>query len=147
MSKEYMILRITLFVSVLAFNPVAAETLKHITNIQTQQETRVSTGIANILYKRGLDKDVAEELSQNLVAEDEELFTLMLENILHGCKNINKDALLTYLSNEALFRKSVDLQSYDQLVAMISKVKQKALDADTLKALQSVTKQNRQLIA
>jgi hypothetical protein len=146
MSKEN-ILRITLFISVLAFNPVVAETLKSTTNIQTQQETRVSTSIANILHKRGLDEDAAEELSQNFVSEDEELFARMLENLLRGCKSINKEELLTYLSNEALFRKSVNLESYDTLVSMASKIKQKALDEVTLKELQSVAKQNRQLLA
>ena len=146
MSKEN-ILRITLFVSVLAFNPVAAETLKPVTNIQTQKQTSVSTSIANILHKRGLDEDAAEELSQNFVADDEELFARMLENLLNGCKSITKDELLTYLSNEALFRKSIDLESYDQLVAMVSKVKEKALEEVTLKELQIVAKQNRQLLA
>ena len=146
MSKEN-ILRITLFVSVLAFNPVVAETVKNTTNIQTQQETRVSTSIANILHKRGLDEDAAEELSQNFVAEDEELFACMLENLLSGCKSISKNDVLAYLSNEALFRKNVDLESYDTLVSMASKIKQKALDKATLKELQTVAKQNRQLLA
>jgi len=146
MSKEY-ILRITLFVSVLAFNPAVAKTLKNTTNIQTQQDTRVSTSIANILHKRGLDEDVAEELSQNFVAEDEALFTAMVENLLQGCKSISKEALLTYLSDEALFRKSVDLKSYDTLVGLASKIQQKALDKVTLKKLQNVAKENRQLVA
>jgi len=146
MSKEN-ILRITLFVSVLAFNPVVAETVKNTTNIQTQQETRVSTSIANILHKRGLDEDAAEEISQNFVADDEELFTQMLENLLNGCKSMRKEEVLTFLSNEALFRKSVDLESYDTLVSMASKIKQKSLDNVTLKELQSVAKQNRQLLA
>jgi len=147
MSKEN-ILSITLFVSVLVFNPAVAETLKPTTNnIKTKQETRVSTSISNILHKRGLDEDAAEELSQNLMPEDEELFTQMLENLLNGCKGMNKDEVLAYLSNEALFRKSVDLESYDTLVSIVSKIKQKSLDAMTLKELQSVAKQNRQLKA
>jgi len=146
MSKEN-ILRITLFVSVLAFNPVVAETFKNTTNIQTQKETRVSTSIANILHKRGLDEDAAEEISQNFMSDDEELFTQMLENLLNGCKSIHKEEVLTFLSNEALFRKNVDLKSYDTLVSMVSKIKQKSLDAVILKELQSVAKQNRELLA
>jgi len=146
MSKEN-ILRISLFVSVLAFNPVVAETVKPTSNIQNQQETRVSTSIANILHKRGLDEDAAEKLSQNIVADDEELFTHMMENVLNGCKSISKEALLAYLGNEALFRKSVSLENYDHLVAMVNKIKQKPLDKTTLKELQNIAKQNRQLLA
>jgi len=146
MSKEN-ILRITLFVSVLVLNPVAAKTLKLSSTIQTQQETRVSTSIANILYKRGLDEDVAKELSKNLMAEDEELFARMLENLLNGCKSISKEEVFTFLSNEALFRKRVDLKSYDHLVAMAHSVQQKVLDKTTLQQLQNIAKQNRQLKA
>jgi len=79
--------------------------------------------------------------------DDEELFTQMLENLLNGCKSMRKEEVLTFLSNEALFRKSVDLESYDTLVSMASKIKQKSLDNVTLKELQSVAKQNRQLLA
>ncbi len=146
MSKEN-ILRITLFVSVLAFNPAVAETFKPTTNIQTQQQTRVSTSIANILHKRGLDEDAAEMISQNFVAEDEDLFARMMENLLDGCKSISKEEVLKYLSNEALFRKSVTLESYDTLLSMVSSIKQKTLDAKTRAELQSVAKQNRQLLA
>ena len=146
MSKEN-ILRITLFVSVLALNPAVAERLKLTTNIQTQQETRVTTSIAKILHKRGLDEDAAKALSQNLVSEDEELFARMLENLLNGCKNISKDEVLAYLSNEALFRKNVDLKNYDHLVALASSVKQIALDETILQQLQQVVKQNRELKA
>ncbi|HFQ61787.1 MAG TPA: hypothetical protein ENK39_05755 [Epsilonproteobacteria bacterium] len=146
MSKENL-LRISLFVSVLVFNPVVAETLKPIANVQTQQETRVSTSIAKVLHKRGLDEDAAKKISQEFVADDEELFASMIENLLNGCKDISKDELLTYLSNEALFRKSVNFESYDQLVAMTSKIKQKALDEVTLRELQMIAKENRQLLA
>lgn len=146
MSKEN-ILRITLFVSVLVFNPAVAETLKPNTDIQTQQEFRVLTSIADILHKRGLDADVAKTLSQNFMAKDEELFTHMMKNLLHGCKSITEDKLLAYMSNEALFRKSLKLESYDQLVGMVSKIQNKSLDPLTLEALQTVAKQNTQLIA
>jgi len=146
MNKEN-ILRISLFVSVLAFNPVVAEVVKPVSNIQTQQETRVTTSIASLLHKRGIDADVAEELSKNVVPDDEDLFALMIDNLLNECKSISKDQLLAYLSSEALFRKSVSLDSYDHLVAMINKIKQKVLDKTTLKELQTVAKQNRQLLA
>ena len=146
MSKEN-ILRITLFVSVLAFNPAVAQTLKPHTDIQKQQETRVLISIADILHKRGLDADAAEALSQNFIPKDEELFTRMMKNLLNGCKSITEDGLLAYLSNEALFRKSVKLESYDQLVGIVSKIQNKSLDPLTLKALQAVAKKNTHLLA
>ncbi len=146
MSKEN-ILRITLFVSVLAFNPLVAETLKIPANIQTQQTNSIASGIANILHKRGIDEDAAEEISREFVAEDEALFARMMDNLLSGCKSINKEELLTYLSKEALFRNSVQLHDYDTLVAMVAAIREKALDEVTLSELQMIAKENRQLLA
>ncbi|SFV61091.1 hypothetical protein MNB_SV-8-498 [hydrothermal vent metagenome] len=146
MSKEN-ILRITLFVSVLAFNPLVAETLKIPANIQTQQTNSIASGIANILHKRGIDEDAAEEISREFVAEDEALFARMMDNLLSGCKSINKEELLTYLSKEALFRNSVQLHDYDTLVAMVAAIREKALDKKTLSELQTVVKENRALMS
>jgi len=145
MSKENL-LRISLFVSVLVLNPVVAETVNPTSNIQTQQENRVSSSIATVLYKRGLDADAAKTLSQDIVTDDEELFARMLENVLRACTSISKEELITYLGDRALFRKSVALENYDDLVAMISKIKQKALDAQTLNTLQNIVKENLQLL-
>ncbi|HIQ26928.1 MAG TPA: hypothetical protein EYH42_00330, partial [Sulfurovum sp.] len=74
MSKEN-ILRITLFVSVLAFNPVIAETFKPKINIQTKT---VKSSIAKILHTRGLDEEVAEEIVHKAM-NDEVLFVKMLD--------------------------------------------------------------------
>ncbi len=145
MNKEN-ILRITLFVSVLAFNPATAQNLVPLTNIQTQQTTTVKSSLAKILHKRGLDEDSAEEISAKVI-DDEELFALMLENLLFECTDISKEEVLNYLSKEALFRKTVSLESYDYLLAMISSIKQKPLDSEILTKLSKTAKKNRILVA
>lgn len=144
MSKEN-ILRITLFVSVLAFNPVVAETFKLKTNILTQNTTTVKSSIAKILHKRGLDEEAAEEISENAV-RDEALFAEMLDNLLEGCESISKDEIMHYVSKEALFRKDVKLESYDYLVAMLSEIRQTSLDKQMLAELGKIAKENSLLL-
>lgn len=144
MSKEN-ILRVTLFVSVLAFNPVSAQQLSPLTNIQPPQSSAVKASISNILHKRGLDEEVANEISNN-VTSDEVLFTHMLDNLLKGCNSISKEEVLTYLSNEALFRKSIDLHRYDYLISMVAKIQDKFLDKQTLTQLSQIAKNNTLLI-
>ncbi|MGB5507241.1 MAG: hypothetical protein WBM70_11225 [Sulfurovum sp.] len=134
------LISVTLLVTALAFNPLFAEhTLK--TNLYVK-ENRVTSKISSILHKRGLDEDAAKELSENLVNEDEELFVLMIDNLLHGCNDLNKDEILEYLSTAALHRQNVELDSYAQLVSMVSKIKQKLLDEKTLEQLSIVAKSN-----
>ena len=141
------IIRITLFVSALAFNPAAAEILPQLTNIQTQQSSTVSSSIANILYQRGLDEDAAKEISSDLVEEeDEACLALMIENIVNSCNEITYNEILEYLSTEALHRKNVQLENYAQLTHMFSKIKQRSPGKETLKQLSIIAKHNSSLI-
>ena len=130
----------TVLATALAFNPLLAE---H--NIKTKQlvkENRVTSKIAAILYKRGLDKEAAKKISKNILNEDEELFALMLNNLLHGCDSLQSDEILEYLSTVALHRQNVHLDSYPQLVSMVSKIKQNVLDNRTLDQLNVIAKSN-----
>ena len=134
------LISVTLLATALAFNPLLAE---H--NIKTKQlvkENRVTSKIASILYKRGLDKEAAKKISENILNEDEELFALMLNNLLHGCDVIESDEIWEYLSRAALHRQNVHLDSYPQLVSMVSKIKQNVLDNKTLEQLNVIAKSN-----
>ena len=67
MSKQN-ILRITLFVSVLAFNPAVAQTnLRPVTtaaSLQEQEEERLSVEISDALEAKGLEHEAAREITQ-----------------------------------------------------------------------------------
>jgi hypothetical protein len=134
------LISVTLLVTALAFNPLVAKEVIQ-TNILVQ-ENRVTSKIASILHKRGLDEDAAKEISENFVNEDEELFALMLDNLLYSCDIVGKDEILEYLSRAALHRQNVHLDSYAQLVSMVSKIKQSVLDKNTLEQLNVVAKSN-----
>ena len=138
------LISVTLLVTALAFNPLFAQ---H--NINTNilvQENRVTSKIASILHKRGLDEDAAKEISEKLVEEDEELFALMLNNLLYGINDLKKDEILEYLSTPALHRQNVELDSYAQLVSMVSKIKQSTLNKQTLDQLKEIAQSNSFLV-
>ena len=132
---------VTLLVSALAFNPLVAQQLNTQTSSQIKLNT-VSSSIASILHKRGLDEDAAQEISDNLVEEEDELFALMIDNLVNNCSSLSKDEILEYLSTAALYRQNVHLDSYAQLVNMVSKIKKKSLDEKTLAQLSTIAKEN-----
>ena len=134
------LISVTLLVTALAFNPLLAQHTIQMT--QLVKENRVSSNIANLLHKRGLDEEAAKELAETLFEEDEELFALMLNNLLYGCDSLDKDQVLEYLSSAALHRQNVHLDSYAHLVSMVSKIKQSVLDENTLEQLSKVAKSN-----
>ena len=148
MNKQNFI-TLTLIISGLAFNPAVAESVEcnrvdmraEIDSAPTtQNRTSVVSGISTVLYNKGLDEDVAEELAENLVeGEDEMYFSLLLQTL--DAKNIvSHDDMLAYLGNAALHRQTIDLKTYDNLVGMVSKIQKKALDANTLKQLGYIAK-------
>jgi len=143
MNKQNFI-TLTLIISGLAFNPTVAEVRADIesapTQTQTQNRTSVVSGISTVLFNKGLDEDVAEELAENLVEGEDEMYLSLLLQALDARNIVSHAEVLAYLGNAALHRQSVDLKKYDDLVGMVSKIQKKALDANTLKQLGYIAK-------
>ena len=143
MDKKHFI-TVSLLLSALAFNPLVANEL-YLSQISSQRQANtISSEIASLLYSRGLDEEVALELSEELV-EDNEFFEAMLSNLLNHHPDITTDALFEYLSTVALHKQSIDLSSYDHLVNMVSKIKGTILTENELKSLSHISKVNKLL--
>ena len=136
---------LTLIISGLASNPVMANavltTVSHSKNINHS----VSYSISSLLYSRGLDKDVADEMSENLLSDEDEILLAILMEDLDRQNIVSKKEVLEYLSTMALHKQKLDLHSFDHLVGMVSKIKQKPLESKILKQLHNITKNNKQL--
>jgi hypothetical protein len=145
MNKQNFI-RITLFISVLVFNPAIADTLRIATNIQTDLNINITEEIASTLYKRGLEQKVAKERVEELIKGDAELFAMMLNNLLYGCDDIAKDEIVKYLSKAALHKQIVTLNSYDQLIDIYSKIKKSTPDEEVREKLSIIAKRNTLMI-
>ncbi|BAF72111.1 hypothetical protein [Sulfurovum sp. NBC37-1] len=134
---------VTILVSVLALNPLLAVEFQN--NIQTRFNSakKLSNSIASILHKRGLDEDAAEEIAAASVGNDEEHLTQMVENL---SSVLPHDEIMEHLSTMALHRKEIQLDSYDYLVSMASKIKKTSLDKNMLNHLHVIAKLNSKLI-
>lgn len=144
MNKQNFI-TLTLIISGLALNPVMANAV--ITTVAYSQNINdsVSSSVSSLLYNRGLDKDAADEISENLVSEeDEDLLEALIED-LDSEHIVSRKEVLEYLSAKALHKQKLDFHSYDHLVGMVSKIKQKSLDVKTLKQLHTIATKNKQL--
>jgi len=135
---------VTILVSVLALNPLLAVEFQN--NIQTRLNPakKLSNSMASILHKRGLDENAAEEIAAALVGDDEEhLLVQMVENL---ASVLPHDEIMEHLSTMALYRKEIQLDSYDYLVSMASKIRKSALNKRMLNHLHAIAKLNSQLI-
>jgi hypothetical protein len=136
---------LTLIISGLAFQPVMGDTVFTTVSYHQKVYEPVSSGIALLLHNRGLDKDAATEISENFVSEEDEVLLALLIQELDRGNIVSSREVLEYLSTTALHKQKFDLHSYDHLVGMVTKIKQKPLDSETLKELQIIAKSNQTL--
>ena len=145
MDKQY-IIRITLFVSILIFNPAVAETLRRDSNIGILHNPTIEESIASQLHNQGLEEGIAQQRAADLVKGNERLFAAMLDNLIMGCGDISKEEMLTYLSSAALHRRNIELSDYDQLIGIYSKLKRTVPDKEARKKLRVVAKKNSSIV-
>lgn len=144
MNKQNFI-TLTLIISGLALNPVMANAVFTTVTYHQNINDSVSSSISSLLYSRGLDKDAADEISENLVSEEDEDLLEGLIQDLDRENIVSRKEVLEYLSTKALHKQNIDFHSYDHLVGMVSKIKQKSLNSETLKQLHNLSKCNKQL--
>ncbi|KYJ85708.1 hypothetical protein [Sulfurovum riftiae] len=134
---------VSLLVSILAINPLIATELQDRVQTRINSVNQLSGSIAAILHKRGLDEDAADEIADSLVDGKEVLLTQMVDNL---AMVLPHEEIVEHLSTIALHRKEIRLDSYDHLVNMVSQIKKRSLDKNTLGQLNIVAKLNSQLI-
>jgi hypothetical protein len=147
MSKQN-ILRITLFVSVLAFNPAVAQVLHGNVLEQTRQQQRSSLKKALVqrLEQKGLEAEAAEKIVTSFMDTQHDSMDVMALNVLQQCPQIDKAKMVAYLSDEALHRRSVALHDYAQLHHLFSKITGSMPDEIQRNKLMQIAKINQALI-
>ncbi len=120
---KHNILRITLVVSVLAFNPAVAQVLRANGLAQTsQQRSSLIKALAQQLENKGLEKEAAQKIVTSFMDTHHGNLDVMALNVLQSCPQISKAQMVAYLSDEALHRRNVALHDYAQLNHLFSKV-------------------------
>lgn len=143
--KKQNLITLTLIISGLTLNPVMAEAVLTTVSQSKNISHSVSSSISSLLFNRGLDKEIADKLSENFVSEEDEALLAMLIHDLDTHDIVSKQDILEYLSIAALHKQKIDFHSYDHLVSMVSKIKEISLDTNTLKQLSQISKMHKQL--
>ena len=139
--KKNNLLYSTLVATALTLSPFITTPL----NATITHATRTSTTsfrMVEILYDRGLDEDAAQKLVSEFVGDDEELFSVLLENLENRCSVLSRDEIMDYLSTLALQRKSINLDSYSALINMVHQITHTTPSQETLAELQNIANMN-----
>lgn len=139
--KKINLLYSTLVATALSISPLFTSPLSA-TVTQSAKTTTLSFNIANILHSRGLNRDAAQKISDEFLGQDEELFSVLIENIENRCSVLSREEIMDYMSNLALQRKSIELDSYSALIKMVHQIKHASPSKETLVELQHIANIN-----
>ena len=136
----------TFIITGLVVTPAIAENTEQ--NRVTQNITvkqSISSSIAMMLFKRGLDQEAADEMVENLLSEIDELSLAMLINDLERQNIVTREEVFKYLSNVALHKQKLDFTKYGQIIGMVNQIQKKPLEESTRKKISQIVKINQQL--
>ena len=133
----------TVFISNIIFASVLPSQINQI-NLNKNRLGTFSTVVSQHLYKRGLDKEVAQKKVSNFLLGADFENELMMQNILSNLDMLQYDSVVEYIANATLYSKEVDLSSYDTIIGMVQMINSN-LDKLTLQKIEKVSAENRKI--
>lgn len=121
--------------------PVEVREVSTASQSRKNSETLASMSV-EALYERGLEKDVAKNKVLQSLKHSEHLSHIMAQNIMKHFDEIEHRDIVAYISDAALFGKSVDLSSYEHLISFVQKSKKLVLDQGSLEKLHKIALEN-----
>lgn len=122
-----------IFASHVAFGEMLV-TLPRPAQIVTQVPLSFEQEIAAQLTARGLEEGAAIKLSQNSVEDGTN--AMLLTHMLTTKLNIEHKDVHAYIASRSLFQKKVDLRAYDDVMAMVQKIKGHAMEKRDIEAIE-----------
>ncbi|MCW8839191.1 MAG: hypothetical protein OQK11_10865 [Thiovulaceae bacterium] len=98
------------------------------------------------LYEKGLEINTAQNKVIKALQHDLQLSDVMAQNLLKHFDELKHSDIVSYISDKALFDKSIDLSSYDHLLSFAQKTDKLSLTEQTLQKLQKISIENQKLI-
>ncbi len=134
-----------LLATVLASNIVFAQVIPTqtiLTQATKLQNNSLSSMAITQLQNRGLDTDVATSKVNKSLSQDALVIDLMTQNLVSVVDEVSLEDVVSYISEAALFDRSIDLSTYSSLVSITQKKMGASLSDETLSVLAKVSFQN-----
>ncbi|QOP42083.1 hypothetical protein [Sulfurimonas marina] len=125
--------------------PVEVREVSTTSESRKNSETLASMSV-EALHARGLEKNAAQQKVVNSLKHDEVLSHKMAQNILKHFDEIEHHNIVSYISDAALFGKSVDLSSYETLISLVQKTTKVVLEQESLEKLEKISFENKGLV-
>jgi len=132
MSNRVLFIGTVLFATNVAFGNILMA-LPQPPQMLAQQTGLFEREIASSLLSRGMEPEAAEAFAKESVADAHD--AMLLTQLLSIKTGIENTKVYEYVATQALFKKCVDLRAYDDVVAMVQKIKGISICKNDFKAV------------
>ena len=145
MNRKIFLITTVLLVSnvAMAYDLQVRKTSPKITRSASQ---KISSRVEEYLKAKGLESEVARELSRMVFSTSESSTKKMIGNITSTYRIVSEEELLDFVATKALHKQCIDLSSYATLIALVLHVNGGELTKERLNLLQEISKQNSALL-
>jgi len=132
MSNRILFIGTVLFATNVAFGNILVA-LPQPPQMLAQQTGLFEREIASSLLSRGMEPQAAEAFAKESVVDAHD--AMLLTQLLSIKTGVEKTKIYEYVATQSLFKKCVDLRAYDDVVAMVQKIKGVAICKNDFKAV------------
>ena len=138
------ILFITVFISNIAFGAVLS--LPNTTKLtNTKNTNRIVQKSAQKLYNRGLERNIATSKIEASLQNTPHITQMMAQNILASLPILKEDDIASFIAHASLHNKTIDLSSYEDIIALIQHHSPTLLDKEIVQKIEKVSNENERL--
>jgi len=114
--------------------------------VSTQcSQYNVSNEVNKYLSNKGLDPQVVQQRFHKYLKHNVYANSLMINNILTQLNELSYEDVIAHISNTVLFQKSVDLSSYNDLIALVQRKNFIIHNSLLLKKVEKIARENQNI--
>jgi hypothetical protein len=132
MGNRILFIGTVLFATHVAFGDILVA-LPQPPQMLAQQSSLFEHEVASSLLSRGMEPQAAESFAKGSVADAND--AMLLTHLLSIKTGVENTKVYEYVATQALFNKCVDLRAYDDVVAMVQKIKGVSMCKNDFQAL------------
>jgi hypothetical protein len=132
MGNRILFIGTVLFATHVAFGDILVA-LPQPPQVLTQQPSLFEREIASSLLSRGMEPQAAESFAKESVADAND--AMLLTHLLSIKTGIENTKVYEYVATKALFKQCVDLRAYDDVIAMVQKIKGVSISKNDFQAV------------
>lgn len=139
------VLLFTVLITNIAFGSVLPIEVREISEINKNKFNTLTSAVSKHLYERGLDENIAQEKVLKSLIGDEYTNNLMSHNIIENLHEIQREDIISFVSDSALYGHSVDLSSYENIISLVQKSNKLSLNRVSLEKIKNISLENKKI--